>query len=400
MVSKRTFFHTTIAALPLLLVSFNAHAVPSFARQTGLPCASCHTVFPELTPFGRSFKLNGYTLTGIKQVETKASPAASGLKVNEIPPLSAMLQTDVTTSKASGDAYALPDQLSFFFAGEISPKMGSFIQITMAPADGPGFAIDNTDIRYADRAGNVTYGLTLNNSPTVQDLWNSTAAWGFPFTGGAGVTMPVMDDYLAQQVMGLGGYADWGNGLYTELTLYRPTTVPMGDPTGAFGGVGNGTIQGMAPYVRVAWDKTFDSGSSLMVGAYGMKTDFNDSTGTIPGTTGYTDTAVDTQYELKLSGSNMLSIHATYTTEAQDLLGSSATLNQIRVDGIYHWGYHATATLGYISNSGDALTADESATTVQYSYLPWQNTKLTAQYVIDNQNSDNNTTMLQAWLMW
>ena len=33
-------------------------AVPSFARQTGMACAACHTVFPELTPFGREFKLN------------------------------------------------------------------------------------------------------------------------------------------------------------------------------------------------------------------------------------------------------------------------------------------------------------------------------------------------------
>jgi hypothetical protein len=26
-----------------------SQAVPSFARQTGLECSSCHTVFPELT---------------------------------------------------------------------------------------------------------------------------------------------------------------------------------------------------------------------------------------------------------------------------------------------------------------------------------------------------------------
>ncbi|MEJ2687039.1 MAG: cytochrome C, partial [Gammaproteobacteria bacterium] len=49
----------------------NANAVPSFARQTGLACMACHTVFPELTPFGRTFKLNGYTLTGIQQIEQK-----------------------------------------------------------------------------------------------------------------------------------------------------------------------------------------------------------------------------------------------------------------------------------------------------------------------------------------
>ena len=43
--------------LSLLIVS-NANAVPSFARQTGMNCVACHTSFPELTPFGREFKLN------------------------------------------------------------------------------------------------------------------------------------------------------------------------------------------------------------------------------------------------------------------------------------------------------------------------------------------------------
>ena len=41
-----------------------ANALPLYARQTGQPCAACHTAFPELTPFGRRFKLTGYTLDG------------------------------------------------------------------------------------------------------------------------------------------------------------------------------------------------------------------------------------------------------------------------------------------------------------------------------------------------
>src|ERR1700675_2462542 len=41
-----------------------AQALPSFARQTGQPCGACHTDFPGLTPFGRGFKLRGYTIGG------------------------------------------------------------------------------------------------------------------------------------------------------------------------------------------------------------------------------------------------------------------------------------------------------------------------------------------------
>src|SRR5437660_4472050 len=47
--------------IPLGFMS-NADAIPLYARQTNLKCASCHTIFPELTPFGRKFKLGGYTL--------------------------------------------------------------------------------------------------------------------------------------------------------------------------------------------------------------------------------------------------------------------------------------------------------------------------------------------------
>src|SRR3974390_2643000 len=41
-----------------------AQALPSFARQPGQPCGPCHTDFPALTPFGRRFKLLGYTTGG------------------------------------------------------------------------------------------------------------------------------------------------------------------------------------------------------------------------------------------------------------------------------------------------------------------------------------------------
>ena len=388
-----------------LLVN-QAEAVPSFARQTGMACAACHTVFPELNSFGRTFKLNGYTLTGITQVEAKSSSAASGLQFNQIPPLSAMLQVAGTYSKSQtpSSQITLPDQLSFFFAGEISPNMGSFIQITME--QGTGFSMDNTDIRYANHAGAVTYGVTLNNNPTVQDLWNSTPAWGFPFTHGAGVTSPLVADGLGQNVAGLGAYADWGNGIYTELSLYRET-----NEFDALGGYGSPVrLNGAAPYMRLAWNKTFGNGDYLMVGAYGMQTDLIDSATYTGPVDKYNDAAVDLQYEHPLANNDMLSVHASYTNEKQTLDlsgGGSPTLKSTRVDAIYHWGYHATATLGYATNSSDNSAYEDTAYTAQLSYLPWQNTKFSGQYVsytkvagVTDNASDNNTLLLQAWLMW
>src|SRR3984893_4440796 len=55
-----------VVAAGFLTIGFapTAQALPSFARQTGQPCGTCHTDFPALTPYGRRFKLLGYTAGG------------------------------------------------------------------------------------------------------------------------------------------------------------------------------------------------------------------------------------------------------------------------------------------------------------------------------------------------
>src|ERR1700757_120336 len=53
-----------LAALLTIGMTSPANALPSFARQTGQPCGTCHTDFPALTPYGRRFKLLGYTPGG------------------------------------------------------------------------------------------------------------------------------------------------------------------------------------------------------------------------------------------------------------------------------------------------------------------------------------------------
>ena len=57
---KLVYWTTMVAAL--LLAPALVHAVPSFARQTGLECVSCHLSWLELSSVGREFKLGGYTL--------------------------------------------------------------------------------------------------------------------------------------------------------------------------------------------------------------------------------------------------------------------------------------------------------------------------------------------------
>ncbi len=72
--------------------------------------------------------------------------------------------------------------------------------------------MDNTDIRYANKTTasgkELDYGLTLNNNPTLEDLWNSTPAWGYPFIAPNGApgpaAAPIINGLLAQDVAGLG----------------------------------------------------------------------------------------------------------------------------------------------------------------------------------------------------
>ena len=83
-------------ALSLLLAAPMAHAVPSFARQTGMACEACHTVFPELTHFGRMFKANAYTLDNLKQVRDIDATKQEMLSLATLPPLAAMVQVSET----------------------------------------------------------------------------------------------------------------------------------------------------------------------------------------------------------------------------------------------------------------------------------------------------------------
>jgi hypothetical protein len=152
---------------------------PFYARQTGQPCATCHTAFLELTPFGRRFKLGSYALGGGDW---------SG------PPFAVMLQPTYTHTEAGQEGGAAPhfgsnnnfamQQVSLFTGGRITDNLGAFIQGTY---DGVGrrFGWDNTDIRFADSVNvgghDLLWGVTANNNPTVQDVWNTIPAWRFPY---------------------------------------------------------------------------------------------------------------------------------------------------------------------------------------------------------------------------
>ncbi len=422
-----------------------AMAIPSFARQTGLSCAACHTVFPELTSFGRQFKLNGYTLTGIKTInETKTNKEGKKsklLKLLSISPLSAMFQTGIThVSKdipgTQNNNVEFPQQLSLFYGGQIAPHLGTFIQITM---DASGtFGMDNTDIRYANSTkGKIpfTYGFTLNNNPTVQDVWNTTPAWGFPYTS-SGVaptpgTGPIIND-LGGMVAGLGGYGLINHLIYLEFTAYGTAQLGINMPPDASA---TGVVKGIAPYWRIAiqhqWTKSY-----LEVGTFGMSTNMYPA-GVTGKTDQFTDIGFDLQYEYPFA-KGQFTLHTSYINEKQTLNASNASgdsqnldnkLNQFKIDGSLFLNTGVNFTLGYFNTTGTAdnilyAPADmdgsragvpnSSGILAQLDYLPWKNTKISLQYVAYSKfngaktdydgagrnASDNNSIYLQLWFLF
>src|SRR6266849_6365486 len=60
-------------ALPL--PALKVRAIPAFARKYGLPCSSCHEAWPKLSPFGQSFKDNGYQLGNDRDAPIFQQPA-------------------------------------------------------------------------------------------------------------------------------------------------------------------------------------------------------------------------------------------------------------------------------------------------------------------------------------
>ena len=260
-----------IVALSIVAAPTPAMAIPSFARQTGLTCGACHTAYPELNAFGREFKLNGYTFSGGN---------------SKYPPFAAMVQPSFTHTAKDQELAPAPhfgnndnaavQQTSLFLGGKLLDKLGAFVQLTY---DGVSrdLSIDNTDIRFADTgklAGEaVVYGVTLNNNPTVQDLWNSTPAWGFPFASSSLAPSPaastLVDGGFAQQVLGLGAYARWNSLLYGEAGAYK--TLPFGVLQGlGVAAADVDVIDGAAPYWRLALEKNMGS-QYVSVGTFGTR---------------------------------------------------------------------------------------------------------------------------------
>jgi len=417
--------------------------IPGFSRQTKLACSVCHYGFPQLTPFGRLFKLNGYTLTGLQTINAGDSSRTS-LRLAPFPPLSAMAVMSVTNTKkdqpdTQNNSTVFPDQLSLFVAGEITPRLGAFVQLTYAAPDG-SIGLDNAEFRFADRtrlfSQELLYGVTLHNNPTMQDVWNTVPAWSFPFMTSSVAPSPtagaLIDGALGQQVLGLGAYGLWHQLVYTELTAYRSAQQGVSAPLGPDA---TSVAHNVIPYWRLALQHQFGK-NYFMLGTYGMTAHLYPA-GVSGLTNRYIDLAGDFQFERPIN-QGVFIVRSTYIHEDQHL-GAFVTgdepaaanlhnlLKVFRANASFMPSNRGTLSLGYFNTTGtsDAILYPESPVTGNANGSPnssgvigeldfnaWQNARLGLQYIAYSKfngasnaydgsgrnASDNNTLYFFTWI--
>jgi hypothetical protein len=323
-----------------------ALAIPAFAQQTGQPCSQCHVgaFGPQLKPYGRDFKLFGYI---------------SGDGKNRWPPIAVIGLASLTHTERDQPTAPAPhlavnnnavlDELSAFYGGRTVGGVGAFGELTY---DGINrrFTIDKLDVRRAfdlsnaDR--NLVIGLDLNNQPGVQDLWNSTPVWGFPYNASGVAPTPnaavLLDGALAQHVVGAGAYGMWHDLIYAEVQAYAPIDNPtlgrLGVETGA------DVYDGVMPYWRVAVEHEFD-GHVWEAGAFGISANRFPLGVRSAGRDRVRDVGFDASYQYVDLPNQFVSAHVTWIRETETLDASrslfgarpSDDLETLRADVSYSY---------------------------------------------------------------
>lgn len=424
-----------LVLLQLILLAPAAQALPSFARQTGQRCASCHAggQFPELTTFGRIFKLSGYAL-GNRTVPLSVMGVVSDTKT----------RTPTDDAAFAKDAVALFQTGSVFVAGKITDNAGLFAQFTYNNYDHRdatntwqgNWASDNFDLRVADNLTihdhGLIAGLSLNNNPSLADPWNTAPAWMQYVPTSFGVTGPdaaPIISQLGQQAAGLSAYAWWNQTVYAEVAAYRTANGPFSFLSQGIANADQTKLRGTSPYLRLALSHDWGP-HSAMIGMLAMNADvYPDNLNEAGPTTHYRDRGIDAQYQYAADPYTVTAqlsyIHETIGNGDMSGIASNPSdrLNQwkAKLSAIYRNRFGAS--LGYFNTSGDsdatlypdpAANPGTSAWVPEVFWTPVQNARIGAQYyaftryhgATDNYDGagrnarDNNTLFLYAWFAY
>ena len=254
-----------------------------------------------------------------------------------------------------------------FYAGKVYGDLGAFVQVTLNPVT-KQLSFDASDARYVTNfklfGKDAYFGIDANNTPTVQDVWNTVDAWAFPqlSSGFAANTVPGTHiGALAQRVGGAGAYLWWNDMLYAELTAYRGYERGTLEAFGLQPGPNPDAQKGVIPYWRLALEPHWGD-HYLMVGAFGMygQTAPGGVTGT--GTDKYTDVGFDAQYQydgdpwsVTVKAANTYEFQRLDSSFAQGLSEkSTGWLNSLKISSSFVWDHTYSATGGYFNVRGSS----------------------------------------------
>lgn len=170
-----------------VLVATDASAIPAFARQTKLGCNTCHTVFPQLTRFGRDFRDNGFrTPDEVQQLLKKAAPPPQAAAKppedfwsfipDQIPfSIQAKLH-DAINPKGDVKSDIQLEELQLQTGGTATPRVSYYLHHHLVEEGGPGTLYAGW-VRFNNLGGtdwlNVIVGqfeLPLSFSPEIERL--------------------------------------------------------------------------------------------------------------------------------------------------------------------------------------------------------------------------------------
>lgn len=422
---------TACSMLMLAAAAQPAHALPSFARQTGQECVACHIggFGPQLTPYGIRFKLGGYS--------------DSDGKGGHIP-ISAMLRSSWTHTSKDQVGGAAPhygsnnngtlDEASIFLAGKLADGLGAFAQTTYSGVERAS-SLDNADIRYARKltlgGKDTTVGVSLNNNPGIQDPFNTLSAWGFPYASSdlapTPAASPLINGGLAGHVAGLSAYGFWNDAVYAEAGAYRTLSASTLNRIGI---TDESVLNSPATYWRLGFFNDMRK-QNWAVGLFGLNAALQpDRNGGLSDK--YNDIGLDAMYQFLGTRQHIGTVNARYTHEKQTrnaavAAGGAAnlkgSLNEFQINASYY--YHQTwgVTAGHFATSGssDATlysasgSPDSAGYTLQSDWTPfgkenswaapWANLRLGLQHTlytkfdgISSHAGDNNTTYLFGWV--
>ena len=401
--------------LPALLTPNTAEAVPAFARQTGMPCMSCHFQnFPALNSFGRNYRAKGYTMQGLQtMIEADDLSLPSTLNVSVITKIRSQVKDNDDDSRGE---VQWPDEAALLIGGRAADKIGFLMELGLGSG---GVDTDDGTLSCTDANGDpanaqpdLSNCTTDNGSGSTDGTFLSTkfhfgigenfgiipfstdglgVGYGFEMlnTGQQRSQRPIENrkGFSAAQLLGTASGEATGVAFIYETPNWF-ANYSHWSPT--WGNIHANIFGGLAHYLRAAytpnigdWDTGF--GVSYMTGSVKLgKTDPADEV-FVEGW------GVDLQAQ-GMAGSMPLGLYASYGVAPKSLATEENHYNSSLTDDSTAYGLLAKlevipGSTIYLAHSSIEQATDTSSSTIGAQQMLAQNVKMEL-YVVNSDNND------------